>query len=93
MQLQEIYTDYVFKHVRVQLDNGVELEGYFLDVKLPINEDVFFYFLESNKAKRYLARYNPDWLMPLMLEMVTSVEILEINEISEALFVRRMELY
>lgn len=91
--LEVILREFSLCHVKVKLRTGAEFIGYILDVKFPILEEIFFHFLETNKAKRYLAKYNPTWLMPLPLFMIESIERLDEDEVSKQLLDRRIKFY
>lgn len=93
LTVEAILSECCFWKVRIALSSGAEFTGYILDIILPVNEDIFFHFLEANKAKRYLAKYNPTWLMPMPFFMITELEPLDYDEVSETLEYRRIDFY
>ena len=94
VSLEEVIEQYIFKKVAVKLTTGAELEGYIVDLKLPIATTIAWHFLEEFKAKRYLAKFNPDWLTPLPNNLIEAIKIIEeYTEVEEALRNKRLEMF
>jgi hypothetical protein len=93
MNIAPILETYIFSKVKLTTDRGVEFTGYIVDVKLPVVTGIAIYFLEESKAKRYLAKFNAAWLMPLPVDMITEIEKLDFDDISEILTERRISFY
>ena len=91
--IETLLAENCFWLVDLKLSTGSTFTGYLVDIKLPVNEEVFFYFLEVHKAKRYLSKYNPTWLMLLPFILITELEPLDFDEISEKLQERRRSFY